>query len=123
VRDHGEIGTRGLIWFGATLFPVAQSADGYAIARGEFLLCQSERATQCPCSGDRLQPGKGGIGERLRVRVFERRRMNFRIGQRIEAPSVMLPGFHRDNSVAHRARFFPGRDDQNTLPLRLMQKA
>ena len=38
--------------------------------------------------------------------TFEGRFMDLRIGQRIEASPVMLPGFHCDISVVHRARLF-----------------
>jgi hypothetical protein len=45
-RDHLQIGTRGLIWFGSALLPVAQGAERDVEACREFLLRQTEGAAE-----------------------------------------------------------------------------
>src|SRR3954449_12900075 len=52
VSDDGEMGAGGLVGLAAALLPVAQYAERDAVARGEFLLRQTERPAQCPDARD-----------------------------------------------------------------------
>jgi hypothetical protein len=47
-RNHSDVCPSGLLRQGAALFPIPQSAPWNVVARGKFLLRQSQGATKNP---------------------------------------------------------------------------
>jgi hypothetical protein len=84
---------RSLIGLASSLFPIAQRAEGYSVARRESLLRQAKRAPHGFHTRNQPHAGKALLRQRLRIRVVQRSDMRVAVRYRVGAAQSVASVF------------------------------